>query len=121
MRELGIEFISVFGLPPVDFVHTAADLGCRYISIALIGRPLESLGYPVFSLKDDAWRRRNLLHAMDDRGGSISLGEGMVIVPGANVSDLALCLFQCCWFIHSDTGPRCSRVRVREISASQSA
>jgi hypothetical protein len=46
----------------------------------------------VFSLKDDAWLRRNLLHAMDGRGVSISLGEGMVIVPGANVSDLALCL-----------------------------
>lgn len=25
---------------------------------------------------------------MDDRGVSISLGEGMVIVPGADVSDL---------------------------------
>jgi hypothetical protein len=34
MRALGIEFISVFGLPPVDFVHLAAGLGCRYISTA---------------------------------------------------------------------------------------
>jgi fatty-acyl-CoA synthase len=26
MGDLGIEFISVLGLPPVDFVHLAADL-----------------------------------------------------------------------------------------------
>ena len=89
MRDLGIEFISVFGLPPVDFVHLAADLGCRYISIGLNGMPLRSLGYPAFSLKDDVRLRQDLLAAMDDRGVSISLGEGMVIVPGADVSDLA--------------------------------
>jgi hypothetical protein len=44
MRDLGIEFISVFGLPPADFVHLAADLGCRYVSTALTGRPLKSPG-----------------------------------------------------------------------------
>ena len=37
MHPLGIEFISVFGLPPVEFVHLAADLGCRHISTALVG------------------------------------------------------------------------------------
>jgi sugar phosphate isomerase/epimerase len=89
MRDLGIEFISVFGLPPVDFVHLAADLGCRYISIALVGRPLKSLGYPAFSLKDDVALRRQVLAAMDERGVGISLGEGMVIAQDADVSGLA--------------------------------
>jgi sugar phosphate isomerase/epimerase len=89
MRDLGIEFISVFGLPPVDFVHLAADLGCRYISTALVATPLESLGYPAFSLKDDARLRQDLVTAMDDCGVSISLGEGMVIAPGADVVNLA--------------------------------
>ncbi|MCV7410259.1 xylose isomerase [Mycobacterium florentinum] len=89
MRELGIEFISVFGLPPVEFVHLAADLGCRYISTTLVGRPLESLGYPAFSLKQDVRLRRDLRTALHERGVSISLGEGMVIMPGADVSELA--------------------------------
>jgi hypothetical protein len=89
MRDLGIEFISVFGLPPVDFVHLAADLGCRYISTGLTSKPLETLGYPPFSLKDDLRLRRQVLAALDDRGVSISLGEGMVIVPHADVSNLA--------------------------------
>jgi sugar phosphate isomerase/epimerase len=89
MRDLGIEFISVFGLPPVDFVHLAADLGCRYISTSLTGARLESLGYPAFSLRDDVRLRKDLLTAMGDRDVSISLGEGMVIVPDADVSSLA--------------------------------
>jgi sugar phosphate isomerase/epimerase len=84
MRDLGIEFISVFGLPPVEFVHLAADLGCRYISTALVGRPLESLGYQAFSLKDDVALRRRVLAAMHERGVAISLGEGMVIGPDAS-------------------------------------
>ena len=89
MRDLGIEFISVFGLPPADFVHLAADLGCRYISTALTVLPLKSLGYQAFSLKDDRTLRRELLAAMDERGVGISLGEGMVIAPDADVSGLA--------------------------------
>jgi sugar phosphate isomerase/epimerase len=89
MRDLGIEFISVFGLPPVEFVHLAADLGCRYISTSLTGARLESLGYPAFSLRDDARLRKDLLTAMGERDVSISLGEGMVIVSDADVSSLA--------------------------------
>jgi sugar phosphate isomerase/epimerase len=89
MRQLSTEFISVFGLPPVEFVHLAADLGCRYISTALRARRLESLGYPEFSLKDDVRLRQNLLAAMADRGIGISLGEGMVIKARSDASDLA--------------------------------
>jgi sugar phosphate isomerase/epimerase len=89
MRDLGIEFISVLGMPPVEFVHLAADLGCRYISTPLAGAGLESLGYPAFSLKEDLRLRQDLRTAMDDRGVSISLGEGMMIAPGADVSNLA--------------------------------
>ena len=35
MDRLGVEFLSVFGLPPVEFVNLAADLGCHYISTGL--------------------------------------------------------------------------------------
>jgi hypothetical protein len=38
-ERLGIEFLSVFGLPPVEFVNLAADLGCRYISTGLRSAP----------------------------------------------------------------------------------
>lgn len=87
--RLGIGMLSVFGLPPIELVDLAAELGCRYVSVAVQGMPLVPLGYPRFSLKDDGGLRKNLLAAMGDRGVSISLGDGFLVLPGADVS--ALC------------------------------
>jgi sugar phosphate isomerase/epimerase len=89
MDQLGIGFLSVFGLPPTEFVALAADLGCRYISTALLGFPLAPLGYPPFSLKDDATLRKDLLAVMNDRGVAISLGDGVMLLPGADVHALS--------------------------------
>ncbi len=85
MDQLGIGMLSAFGLPPVEFVDLAADLGCHYISTALQGMPLVPLGYPPFSLKDDAALRKDLLAAMSNRGVTISLGDGFLVLPGADV------------------------------------
>jgi hypothetical protein len=84
--RLGIGMLSVFGLPPIELVDLAADLGCRYVSVAVRGMPLLPLGYPPFSLKDDAVLRKDLVAAMGDRGVSISLGDGFLVLPGADVS-----------------------------------
>jgi sugar phosphate isomerase/epimerase len=89
MDQLGIGFLSVFGLPPTEFVALAADLGCRYISTALLGFPLAPLGYPPFSLKDDATLRKDLLAVMNDCGVAISLGDGVMLLPGADVHALS--------------------------------
>ncbi|MDM4142902.1 MULTISPECIES: TIM barrel protein [Mycobacterium] len=86
--RLGIGMLSVFGLPPIELVDLAAKLGCRHISVAVRGMPLVPLGYPPFSLKDDAGLRRDLLAALGDRGVGISLGDGFVVLPGADVSAL---------------------------------
>ncbi|OBH82863.1 sugar phosphate isomerase/epimerase [Mycobacterium sp. E2989] len=87
--RLGIGMLSVFGLPPVELVNLAADLGCRYVSAALQGMPLVPLGYPRFSLKDDAALRKTLVAAMNDRGVTISLGDGFLVLPGADVGAFA--------------------------------
>jgi len=84
MDQLGIGFLSVFGLPPVEFVDLAADLGCRYISTVVQGQPLVPLGFPPFSLKDVALQR-DLLAAMNHRGVTISLGDGFLVLPGAEM------------------------------------
>jgi sugar phosphate isomerase/epimerase len=89
MNRLGIELLSVFGMPPVDFIELAAELGCRFISSGLTGFPLPQLGQPEFSLKDDPALRREILAAMDDTGISIALGDGMLILPGADIADRA--------------------------------
>jgi sugar phosphate isomerase/epimerase len=89
MDRLGIEMLSVFGMPPIEYVNLTAELGCRYITTGLASFSLKTLGYPPFSLRDDEALRRELLAAMDDRGVSISLGEGLLIAPGVDVRSYA--------------------------------
>jgi hypothetical protein len=36
MNELGVERLCVFGMPPVEFVKLAADVGCSCVGINLI-------------------------------------------------------------------------------------
>ena len=85
MDRLGIGFLGGFGLPPVEFVNLTADLGCRYMSAVVQGAALVPLGYPPFSLKDDLALRRDMLAAMNHRGVTISLGDGFLVLPGAEM------------------------------------
>ena len=89
MARLGIENISVFGLPPVAFVELAADLGCQHISTGLTSFDFGVHPYPPFSLRDDVSLRRDMMAAMRDRGVSVSLGEGFTIRPGSRAADFA--------------------------------
>jgi sugar phosphate isomerase/epimerase len=83
MENLGIEMISVFGMPPATFVELARELGCRYVSAGLRQMDYNPHGYPRSSLRDPAVRRE-LVAAMDHCGVSISLGEGFLVQPGAD-------------------------------------
>lgn len=89
MERLGIEPLSVFGLPPVAFVHLAADLGLRYIGITLTAMP-NPYGYEAFSLVEDAALRRETVAALRDRGVTIALGDGFVIREGVDMRDRAV-------------------------------
>ena len=84
MNRLGIEMLSGLGLPPVELVHVAADLGCAHISVGPMQMPpqFNPLGYPQWSLKDDSAYAHKLKAALIDRGVSISLGEGFAVRPG---------------------------------------
>ncbi|WP_019926401.1 sugar phosphate isomerase/epimerase [Nocardia sp. BMG111209] len=89
MSDIGIELLSVFGMPPLEFVRLAADLGCRHISCGLESGPPGPLGYPPYSLREDAALRREMIAAMRDQGVSIALGEGMNIRAGLDIRDRA--------------------------------
>jgi sugar phosphate isomerase/epimerase len=84
--KLGIEFLSVFGLPPVQYVNLAADLGCAHISTGLYSFGSSPHNYPQWSLKDDPALRREMIAVLRDRGVSISLGEGLSVRPGMEIS-----------------------------------
>ncbi len=85
MDQLGIGYLSAFGLPPVEFVDVAAALECRFISMFLRGLPLAPLGYPPFSLKKDRALRSDLTAALRHRGVTITLGDGFLVVPGGDM------------------------------------
>ena len=85
VARLGIEQLSVFGLPPVEFINLAADLGCDCISSGLTGFGYNPHGYRAFSLRDDIGLRREMKAAMRDRGVAISLGEGCIIRPHTDI------------------------------------
>lgn len=86
MTELAIGFLNGFGLPPIEFVELAADLGCRYISTVVRGVPLVPLGYAPFSLKDDAALRSDVFAAMRHHGVAASLGDGFLVLPDTEIS-----------------------------------
>ena len=86
MADLGIEMISVFGMPPVAFAELAEELGCRNISLGLRQMDYNPHGYPRVSLRDPALRRE-LVAALADHGVAVSLGEGFLVQPGASPPD----------------------------------
>jgi sugar phosphate isomerase/epimerase len=86
--RLAIGFLGGLGLPPVEFVNLTADLGCRYMSAVVRGAPLMPLRYPPFSLQD-AKLRRETVAAMNHRGVTISLGDGFLVLRGAEMHAFA--------------------------------
>lgn len=86
MNALGIERLCVFGMPPVEFVELAADLGCDCVGVGLAPtRGYNPHSYPDWSLRDDARLRRELVAALRDRGVTISIVEGFAFAPGHDV------------------------------------
>ena len=95
MNRLGIEMLTVLGMPPVEYVKLAGELGCVSVSTGLSGLPLTMFGitdfapYPEWSLRDDPALRRETIAAMRDAGVKIGLGEGFRADTGIDVSEFA--------------------------------
>lgn len=89
MDRLGLDMLSVFGMPPVDYVRLAADLGCGHITISLTPLPWNPCGYASWSLRNDADLRREMKAALADRGVSVTVASGFSLRADADVRDLA--------------------------------
>lgn len=74
MGDVGIEYQTVLGCPPVEFVHLAADLGCHAISMKPrtgSHNPYNPYGYGDFSFPDNPGLRRQMAAA--ERGMQTTL------------------------------------------------
>jgi sugar phosphate isomerase/epimerase len=92
MRRLGIEMLTTLGMPPLDYVRLAAQLGCSEVSSGLSGLPLSMFGvedvfYPEWSLAGDPALRREMIAVMRDHGVAIGLGEGFRAHAEGDVAD----------------------------------
>jgi sugar phosphate isomerase/epimerase len=86
MNELGIDRLGTFGMPPVEFVALAADLGCSRVGIGLAPTPgYNPDDHPDWSLRGDPALRRELTAALRDRGVRIGVVEGFALVPGQDI------------------------------------
>ncbi len=87
---LGIDKLSVFGMPPVEFVTLTAELGCDSVGIGLATVPgYNPHGYRDWSLREEPGLRRDLVAACHDHGVAIALVEGFAYVPGQPMSRFA--------------------------------
>lgn len=84
MSRIAIEFINVFGMPPVEFIELAARLECPRIGLA--AQPVVTLPglFPAWSLLADPALAAATERALADNGVSISLAEGFLILPDAD-------------------------------------
>lgn len=79
MDRLAIEFICVLGMPPVEFVELARDLGVPNIGLAPQPITANPHGYPAWNLLQDKPLLRETQAALADNGARVSLGEGFLI------------------------------------------
>jgi sugar phosphate isomerase/epimerase len=87
--RIAIEFISVLGMPPVEFVEVAAQLDVRKIGFAcgqIVALPEL---YPAWTLRGNPGLVREVKQALADHGVALSLGEGFLIRPGMDIADQA--------------------------------
>lgn len=78
-RALGLDYLSVFGLPVLEYVELAGRLGCDFISLNFGGSANRFPAYAAEVLRTDASLRRALTAAAQRCGVAINLVEGFAI------------------------------------------
>ncbi|HEX7871409.1 MAG TPA: TIM barrel protein [Sphingobium sp.] len=85
--RIGLDLISVLGMPPVDYVALAGELGCTHITLA--PKPVVAVPelYANWTFHGNPGLLRDTKAALADHGITVAGGEGFFIVPGRDVAD----------------------------------
>ncbi len=76
MNPLGLEYLTVMGCHPLDYVRIAADIGCRHVAFHTSALDFPGMPPPAPSIFADAALRREVKAAIDDLGLSVHLVDG---------------------------------------------
>lgn len=87
--DVGLEYLSVFGMPLPQYVALAARLRCDFVSVNYRGAANRLVGPADEPLKDSKSARRQLATALADHGMRLELVEGFAIEAGTTVEDYA--------------------------------
>ncbi|TCM11940.1 sugar phosphate isomerase/epimerase [Novosphingobium sp. PhB165] len=86
---IGLEYLSVFGMPLPEYVAMATRLECDFISVNYRGAANAPDGTAVEALNDNRQARQHLVSALADHGMRLELVEGFAITPATSVEDYA--------------------------------
>lgn len=81
MNPVGLEYITLLGTHPLDFIRRAAEANCAYVSLFRENSPYDPPGSPEYSIIGDAQLRRDIVSCLDDTGVSIGLVDGFALFP----------------------------------------
>jgi len=88
-KRFSIDTLTLLGMPPIEHVRLAADLGCGYIATGLSPLPWKLDDFPAWSLRDNAGLRQELTAVMRAGGVCISHGDGFSARPDIDAKDYA--------------------------------
>lgn len=85
--RIGIDFLSVLGMPPVEFIEFAASMECPNISLAPQPMTANPHGYPAWSLRGNPVLQAETKAALAANGVRIAIAEGVIVRPGQTAAD----------------------------------
>jgi sugar phosphate isomerase/epimerase len=90
MDRLAMEFISTFGMPPVEHIELVASLDLSHTGIGPAPIVvLEPALYPEWSMRGNPALVRDVKAALAANGVSVSVGEGFLVMPGLSAEMFA--------------------------------
>jgi sugar phosphate isomerase/epimerase len=87
-KRLGLDYISVFGLDPVAFIHLARELGVSSVGLNMRGAANALSSAVDVGFKHSAQRRQAITQALRDTDMPLALVEGFSIAPDSDVADI---------------------------------
>ena len=87
MNRIGLDYITLLGMPPLEFIRIAAAAGCGHVALFPAQSEFNPEGYPDYSLVTDRALRRDIARCLDDEGVSIALVDGFAVFKGRPIED----------------------------------
>jgi len=79
MNRIGLEYLTLLGTHPLDFIRAAANANCAHVAFFLANSPYDPPGSAIYSIIDDAKLRADIAKSLDDNGLSIGLFDGFAL------------------------------------------